>query len=67
MAQHYKIVPDNAMFEAFAKGKSSGYYQKDEVRFNEFQRGWKEALEWVNTHAVYSVNSTNKSSETDNG
>ena len=47
-----KLVPDSAMFEAFAKGKPAGKYELDELRFNEFQRGWKEALDWVNKNAT---------------
>jgi hypothetical protein len=34
----------NPMFDEFAKGKPYGVYAIDEIRFNEFQRGWQSAL-----------------------
>lgn len=48
----YKHVPDSAMFAAFVEGRAAGKYGLDEIRFNEFQRGWKQALIWVNMNAV---------------
>lgn len=48
----YKNVPDKAMFAAFAEGQPAGRFELDELRFNEFQRGWKQALIWVNLNAV---------------
>ncbi len=53
MAKNYKIVPDSAMFDAFKKeSKPSGNYTVDSYLFDEFQRGWKAAIEWVNKNAV---------------
>lgn len=45
-------VPEEAMFDAFAKGKADGRYEVDEIRFNEFQRGWRSALDFVNSHVA---------------
>lgn len=52
MAQNFKIVPDTAMFDAFKEGPAAKEYGLDAMRWNEFQRGWKEAIKWVNDNAV---------------
>lgn len=44
-----KAVPIEDMYKAFSKSKAAGDYKLDELRFTEFQRGWRAALEWVNT------------------
>lgn len=41
-------VPSSAIYAAFAKGGSAFDYKLDELRFNEFQKGWNAALDFVN-------------------
>ena len=48
----YVEVPDRAKFEAFAKGDANGNFAIDEIRFNEFQRGWNEALDYINNETT---------------
>ncbi len=32
----------------------TGIYEKDELQFNSFQKGWDAAFEWVNIQAISS-------------
>lgn len=45
-------VPLEALYEAFAKGKSAMDYKLDEMRFNEFQKGWNAALDYINNDTL---------------